>query len=233
LRLLDGVYAEAVRASLVVDPDPNAGGNMVMAKFGGGTGGDLRKVLPAARTTIGALGRFWFSNLPIAPGIAECPTLFALRDLNNVPHIELTLDPVGDLVVSRVDGVARVQIGITATPVLTANAWKHVEMKTFLDAVNGTVEVRVEGVTVINIGPLRTTNNAGGTVLSCSQIAQISCQDGAGPTMYLKDYIIWDNTTAFNNNFMGSCQVLKSIPDADVALNWAPSAGRHRFQPHQ
>jgi hypothetical protein len=222
-RLLDGIYAETTRSALVVDPDPNAGGGMVMQKFGGGLGGDLRKVLLNARTTVGALGRFWFTNLPTAPGIAECPTLFSFRDLNNVTHVNVTIDPVGNIVVNRIDGAATVQIGITPNPVLTANAWKHVEAKAFIDPANGTVEVRVEGVTIINIGPLRTTNNAGGTVNSCQQIAQQSCQDGAGPTMYMKDYIIWDNTTAFNNNFMGSCQVLKTIPDADVALNWAPT----------
>lgn len=225
LRLLDGVYAETVRSALVVDPDPTAGGGMVMQKFGGGAGGDLRKVLQTARTTVGVLARFWISNLPIAPGAGECPTYFSLRDVNNVPHIELTLDPSGNLIVNRVDGAVRVQIGITPNPVLTPNAWKHIEMKTFLDVAVGTVEVRVEGITVINVGPLRTTNNAGGAIASCQQVAQTSCQDGAGPALYMKDYIIWDSTTGFNNNFMGSCQVMKLIPDADVALNWTPSAG--------
>jgi hypothetical protein len=228
-RLLDGVYGETTRSVLVVDPDPTAGGNMVMQKFGGGLGGDLRKVLLAARTTIGALGRFWFSSLPSALGPGECPTMFSFRDSNNLTHINITLDPSGNIIANRIDGGATVQIGITPNPVLTANAWKHVESKVFLDPVNGTVEVRVEGVTVINLGPLRTTNNAVGAVLSCGQVAQSSCQDGAGPAMYLKDYIIWDNTTAFNNNFMGSCQVYKIIPDADVALNWTPSAGGTGF----
>lgn len=222
-RLLDGVYAETVRATLAVDPDPTAGGGRVMQKFGGGLGGDLRKVLPAARTTIGALARFWFTSLPTAPGVGECPTMFSFRDLNNVAHLHVIIDPSGDIVVNRQDIAGAVQIGITPTPVLTANSWKHVEVKAFLDPANGTVEVRVEGITVINIGPLRTTTNIVGANLSCAQMAQTSCQDGAGPSMYMKDYIIWDNTTGFNNNFMGSCQVLKSIPDADVALNWAPN----------
>lgn len=224
-RLLDGVYAETVRSVLSVDPDPTAGGGMVMQKFGGGTGGDLRKVLNTPRTTVGALARFWFTTLPISPGITECPTMFSFRDVNNVTHVNVTIDPSGNIVVNRIDGAATVQIGITPNPVLTPNAWKHVETKAFIDPANGTVEVRVEGVTVINIGPMRTTNNAGGTINSCQQVAQQSCQDGAGPSMYMKDYIIWDNTTGFNNSFMGSCQVLKIIPDADVALNWTPSSG--------
>lgn len=223
-RMLNGVYAETTRADLQVDPDPTATGQ-VLRKYGGGLGGDLRKVLPVARTTVGALGRIWFSSLPSAVGDAECPTIFSFRDTNNIIHIQVTIDPSGNIRVVRQDGGVQVQIGITGTPVIVANAWKHIEAKVFLDAAVGTVEIRVEGIAVLVIGPVRTTNNVGGAILSCQQVAQQSCQDGAGPIMYLKDYIIWDTTTGFNNNFMGSCQVMKIIPDGDVALNWIPSAG--------
>lgn len=228
-RMLNGVYADTLRSDLQVDPDPTAGGGQVLRKFGGGLGGDFRKVLPVARTTIGALGRFWFTTLPVGAGDTECPTMFSFRDTNNLAHIQVTLDPSGNIVVNRLDGGVQVQIGITPTPVLIANAWKHVEAKVFLSATVGTVEIRVEGITVLTVGPTRTTNNAGGAILSCQNVAQQSCQDGSGPVMYMKDYIIWDSTTGFNNDFMGACQVFKIIPDADVALNWTPSAGATGF----
>jgi hypothetical protein len=228
-RMLNGVYAETTRADLQVDPDPTAGGGQVLRKFGGGLGGDLRKVIPVPRTTVGALGRFWFTSLPIALGDGECPTMFSFRDTNNLIHIQITIDPSGNIVVNRQDGAGKVQVGITATPPITANAWKHVEAKVLLDDVAGTVEVRVEGATVINLAGIRTNNNVGGIVKSCQQVAQQSCQDGGGPVMYMKDYIIWDGTGASNNNFMGSCQVLKIIPQADVALNWTPSGGATGF----
>jgi hypothetical protein len=223
-RLLNGVYADTTRSDLQADPDATATGQ-VMRKFGGGLGGDLRFVIPTVRTTIGALGRFWFSNLPVSVGDTECPTLFSFRDTNNIIHIQVTIDPSGNIIVNRQDGAGKVQLGITATPVLVANAWKHVEAKVFLDVAVGTVQIKVEGITVLTVAATRTTNNVGGAILSCQNVAQQSCQDAAGPIMYLKDYIIWDSTGAFNNDFMGSCQVLKIIPDADVALNWAPSAG--------
>jgi hypothetical protein len=86
------------------------------------------------------------------------------------------------------------------------------------------VEVRVEGVTVLTLAGVDTFTNSVGAVASIQNVAQQSCQDASGPTMYVKDYIIWDTTTGFNNDFMGSCQVLKIIPDGDVALNWTPSA---------
>ena len=225
-RLLNGVYAETTRSDLQNDPDPTApAGSQVMRKFGGGLGGDLRFVIPTPRTTIGALGRFWFTNLPNALGDGECPTLFSFRDTNNVTHIQVTLDPSGNIRVNRYDTNAYVNLGATANPVLVANAYKHVEAKCVLDAVNGSVQIWVEGISVLNIAGVRTTNNAGGAILSCQQVAQQSCQDAAGPTMYLKDYIIWDNQGAFNNAQMGSCQVLKIVEDGDVALNWSAVPG--------
>lgn len=220
-RLLDGVYAETTRADLQVDPDPTAGGGQVLRKFPGGTGGDFRKVIPTPRTTLGALGRFWHTFLPIAAGVTHAPTMFSFRDTNNVPHIHIRIDPSGNILVFRQDAGGEVELGRSANPVLVVNAWQHVEAKVFLDAAVGTVQVRVEGVQVVNVPATRTTTNVGGAIASCQQVAQVSGWDG--PTMYMKDYIIWDTTTAFNNDFMGSCQVYKIIPNADVALNWTPS----------
>jgi hypothetical protein len=228
-RMLNGVYADTVRTDLPADPDVTATGR-VARKFGGGLGGDLRKVLPVARTTVGAAARFWFSNLPAGVGDGQCPTMFSFRDVGNLIHVQITIDPSGNISAYRIDAAgARTLLGTTATPALTANAWKHVESKVLIDNAVGTVEVRVEGITVLNLANVDTFTNQAGAVASIQNVAQQSCQDGAGPVMYIKDYIIWDTTTAFNNNFMGSCQVYKIIPDADVALNWTPSAGGTGF----
>lgn len=126
-RLLNGPYAETTRTDLQVDPDPTAGGNQVIRKYGGGLGGDFRKVIPTPRTTIGALGRFWLTNLPISVGDTECPTFFSFRDTNNLIHIQITLDPSGNIIVNRQGNSSKTQLAITATPVLVANAYKHME----------------------------------------------------------------------------------------------------------
>lgn len=220
LRLLDGVYAEATRTDLQVDPDPTAGGEQVLRKYPGGTGGDSRRVMPTARTTVGVASRYWYTSLPVTPGIEHVPTAVYFRDQNNVTHISVRIDPSGILHVIRHDNGVEVDLGDSGTPVIVVNAWQHMEVKLFLDAAVGTVEVRVEGVPVVVVAPTRTTSNTPGAIASILQIARSSGWDG--PTMYVKDEIVWDDTGAFNNNFMGSCQVYKIIPDADVALNWTP-----------
>lgn len=224
-RMLNGPYAETTRSDLQVDPDPTAGGGTVLRKFGGGLGGDLRKVLSAAQTTIGCAARFWLASLPGATGVGECPTFASFRDLNNVAHIRISLNSAGNIVVYRNDNGGEVQIGITAAPVVIANAWRHMEFKVVLDVAAGSVEVRLEGTQVLLLAAIRTTSNLAGAVASCAQVAQQSCQDASGPALYMKHYILWDGTTAQDNNFFGSCAVYRCDPSADVALNWTPSAG--------
>lgn len=221
-RLLNGVYAETTRATLQVDPDPTAGGTMALQKFSGGLGGDMRKVLSAAVTTVGVAARYWLTSIPSDSGAVHSPSFIVLSDVNNVAHIRLSADASGNLRALRNDNGGEVQIAITASPVIIANAWKHIETKCFLDAAAGTLEVRIEGVPVLTFAG-RTASNIPGAIVSCQQVAFRSGWDG--PNMYVKDFIIWNGTGAANTDFLGSCQVMKIIPDADVALNWTPSAG--------
>lgn len=220
-RMADGVWAELNRGDLQPDPDPTAGGGQVMRKFAGGTGGDFRRVLPVARTTVGIAARYWYTFLPTQPGGQHAPTSVYIRDQNNVTHLSVRIDPAGVLHVYRHDAGGEVDLGNSGTPVVVTNAWQHMEVKAFLDVAVGTVEVRIEGVPVVVVPATRTTSNVGGAIASCLQVAWGSGWDG--PTMYVKDVIVWDNTGAFNNNFMGSCQVYRIAPDSDVALNWTPT----------
>jgi hypothetical protein len=222
-RLLNGVYAEAAGfVDLFADPDPSAGGQFCL-KLGPLGGTRLRKVLPIARTTIGVAARYWMAALPDFAGGG--PNI-SWRDVANNVHVYLTVDPSGNIQAYRHDGGVDVLLGATVNPALVANAWQHVEAKVFLDAAAGTVEVRVEGATVLNIAGVRTTSNVAGVVASCQNIQFSNVND---ITWYLKDLIIWDITTAFNSNFMGSCIVYKIIPNGDVALNWTPSGGATGF----
>lgn len=220
-RMLNGVYAEVGGVNdLIVDPDPTAGGGRVFVLYGN-NGTVLRKVLPTARVTVGVANRIWVPNLP--PASNNEIRLASFRDQNNVSHGFLTINASGQLRYYRTDTAgALVLLGETATPVIIANAWQHIETKVFLDVAVGTVEVRVEGVPVLVVAATRTTTNTAGAIANCLNVAMTHTYVGVSP-LYIKDLIIWDDTTAFNNNFMGSCQVYKLIPSADVALNWTPN----------
>lgn len=222
-RLLNGMYAQTDSVFLNADPDPiAAAAGSVVCAFQTTTGGIgvLRKVLLAARTTVGVACRMWQNKLPVNSGISGRPATW--RDVNNLEHVFLDVDASGNIRAWRNDTAGNVQIAITANPVLIANAWQHIESKLVLDAVNGSIEVRVEGVPVINVSAIRTTSDRVGAIATCFN-AGVGGRSGVDSLVAsFKDIIIWDSTGAFNNDFMGSCQVYKCTPNADVALNWTP-----------
>jgi hypothetical protein len=221
-RMLNGPYAECTRTELVADPDATAGGKFVLRKFGGGTGGDTRKVLTSAQTTVGIAARYWLSQLP--NDSSQQPGLAVFKDILNKEHLRLLCNPTGYLEVWRLDNGGSVMIGQTSGPVMITNAWRHIEIKVVFDAAAGSFEVRLEGVTVLNVSGVRTTSNVSGATATCSQVAFASPPTFQVQT-YIKDFIVWDGTGGSNNSFFGSCQVYKIIPDGDVSLNWTPSTG--------
>jgi hypothetical protein len=218
-RMSNGVYAEVLGlVDLVADPDPTAAGLFCLL-FGQLVGTRVRKVLPTARTTIGIAARYWLVNLPNAAGGG--PNI-SVRDTGNNVHCYITCDPSGNIQAYRHDTAGDVLLGATTVPPLIANAWKHVEAKFVIDAAAGSVEVRVEQVTVLTLAGIRTSSNVVGAVAT---VQNVQLGNSNLINYYTKDFIIWDGTGGFNNDFMGSCQVLKIIPDGDVALNWTPSTG--------
>jgi hypothetical protein len=229
-RLSDGPYAAVSRFSLAVDPDPTAGGNQVLLGSGGGLGGFFRKVLTSAQTTVGVAARYFFNTLPSAGGLGECPTIASLADINNITHCYVIVNPSGFISAYRAEnGATDTLLGTSASPVVVTNSWRHIETKFVLDNAAGSIEVRFEGLTVFQVTGVKTTSNRTSAGTTAFNVVLASEQDGAGPLMYVKDFIIWDGSGAVNNNFMGSCQVYKIQPDSDVSLNWTPSTGTTGF----
>src|SRR3546814_12837915 len=92
----------------------------------------------------------------------------------------------------------------------------------------GTVEVRVEGVTVLDLSGLDTLNSADATVAQVALGSRIV--SSVATTPYYNDFVLWDGSGSDNNDFLGSVSVTDLTPASAVALNWsltgaAPGAG--------
>lgn len=229
-RLQQGPYADNFGFITAVDPDVSAGGTYALQGNAGGTGGVFRKVLSSTQTTVGVAARYWLTTLQLGNGrIDGGMTLAALSDATTHTHCYVGVDASGYIRAWRSEnGGGDTQLGITASPVMTTGAWRHVEVKFVLDNAAGSIEVRLEGLTVLLVTGVKTTSNLSGAAATAGNVEfhtppTSSCQ------MYVKDYIIWDGTGAVNNTFFGSCQVYKIIPNADVSLNWATSSGTTGF----
>ena len=218
-RMLDGIYAQVAEFSIVEDPDPNVTGNVVRtAAFNSFTAPTLRKVLPASAATVGFACRLYLSSMPVIVG--NLPVIFEARNGSNESQCSIRVETDGRVSAVRGNPISGAVLGTSAGPAIIASAWQHIETKIFLHASTGTVEVRVEGVVVLNLTGQNTLNTTGPCTQTVSRSAS-SNSNGGFTYMYLKDMIWWDTTGAFNNDFMGSCSVKELIPDGDVALNWA------------
>ena len=215
----DGVYAQANGVlALETDPDGLSGGRVLRSGSSAANRGTLRYVLSAPTQTMGAALRVWCSPLPEADNIR--PVLASWRNGSNTEVASLTITTTGAIEFD--DGTNTIT---TTGPVVTANAWWHIEYKYDRSGI-GSIEVRVEGIEVMNDADLGYS--------SASDIAQVALQGGgsnfSSTGVYFKDYVIWDTTGSYNNDFLGSVLVTNLTPTADVALNWSPSSGSTGYE---
>ena len=218
--LLNGVYAQNGDCSITADPAPGATGRCLLlpqSYGGGGTYAKLRYVLQVPATTIGLCARVWIDELTDSNSKVQMP--FVLCDSGNNPLYTVYFTTTGRINVAQGFYSGSV-IASTPLPVVTANGWYHLELKVIKDAVNGLIELRVEGNTVISF-----EGNTGAGAVYQVQYANRSDNTSAGMAFRMKDLVIWNQEGTYNNDWMGSVVVYNMQPTADVDLNWTPSVG--------
>lgn len=220
--MLNGLYAalETGNASFDLVTDPDVGATNIVGRFTDGTDNDYcvgpRKVLSSTVTTAGAAARFWPASLPATNN--AYPVFFSFRTNANARIVDVGILSTGAIVARNfVTGVFHETTG----PVMVANGWQHVEVKVVINSVVGSIEIRVEGVTVLNVTGIDTGTNG---VAQVAFAGERNLTQGF-PTFYFKDFVLWDGTGSYNNDFLGSVSVVALTPDSDNSFNWAASTG--------
>lgn len=227
--LTSGIYAElGAQAGLANSPD---GSGVVFVQNGvtAFEGQALRKVLLSPQTTVGIAARFWIVSLPSSPDMSV--GLSSWHDINNFNQVALWVTTTGAIVARRNSGsaISGTELGTTAGPVLVAGSYQHVESKCVLGTgTSGSLEVRVDGITVLNLTGIDTV---GGALPTCAQISvnKDNSSIGTGVQWFMKDLVIWDGSGSLNNNFMGSVSVFSIVPSADNTLTWTPVGAANGF----
>ena len=223
--MLSGVWAElgGGTVSLDEDPDPTITGNVLT--FGDGiTAGYARFVNPGgAQNTAGIATRLWMNSLPNTD--ARRPWIHQFRDVSNNLRLGIRVSTTGTIQVYR--DVAFLTdigtlIGETTGPVLTAQAWRHVETKVLWSTTVGTVTIKVEGVEVLALTGVNT--GAGNYAQFCIGVSatSVTTVNFAGS---MKDVVFWDGTGSQNNDFLGPVGVYWRQPNADISSGWARTSG--------
>ena len=214
----DGIYAQATGLiALVDDPDGISDGTVVRLISSAASIGVLRYVLSSAQNKAGQAVRVFMNNLPVSDN--DRPQVVRWMNNSNVELASVYVETTGRLTFS--DGVNTIT---TANPVITANGWWHIEAAYDRSGV-GSIEVRVEGVTVLQDTDLG--------YVAASQIFQTALRffgnNFSSTQIFYKDLVIWDGSGAVNNDFLGSVLVLNLSPTSDVALNWNLVGGASGF----
>lgn len=218
--LLNGLYAETGNGTnLNTDPDPNASGPVFQSVVNGVNGTRVRRVFPSNYTTAGAAFRLWMAALPSST--AQTPS-FLFSDASNTFQFYLTINTTGSMDL-RLGSNYNTILGSTTGPVITANAWNHIEFKALANATTGTFELRINGIPVMVLTGINTG-------LQYSQFV-ITSNNAVGSTLffYVKDLICWNSSGTSNNNFLGTVSVLSMVPSSDLSFNWAASTGTTGF----
>lgn len=212
----DGLYSH-VSLTLTADPDPNAAGNVVLFE---NFGDSLRRPLSAARTTAGVAARYWFPSLDNSQAV-----FLRFENVSIGINVGLVLTSVGGLQLwNGPPAGAGTLLGETGGPVVTANAWWHIEVRCDADDTTGTAEIRVNGVSKLTV-----TGDTGTNYAQIEWAPNDQVHGNADQHFYLKDVVVWDGLGTENNDFLGSVQVIGEAPNSDVLTGWTPATGASQF----
>jgi hypothetical protein len=240
--MLNGLYAYLQNPVLQPDPDPSGTGETVIGFGPGGgnislpyPGNGFRCTVPgASKNTVGMSMRYYVSALPELDMVRL--QLFTCIGTGGQRNLTLVLRTDGRLSFcvgsANPNGVNNFSGGILATsslPVITANAWHHIEMKVTISATVGATEVRVNGAEVIGLTLSNVDTWQSGDVNIGSISVESNDYIADGPYMWVKDFILWDTNGTQNNNFLGTNGVYNLIPDSDASLTWTASTGLDGF----
>lgn len=228
--LLNGVWSDNAFTVLTADPDPTITTGGVVFTLGGAIGGSSNAHLgprfpyPTPAKTQGLGVRVWIATLPgnndSVPGIY-------FKDIGNNNLICARVLTTGAIEVRNTHLSGGTLYGTTAGPVVTANAYAHIELKVKSDAAAGTIELRVNGLVKLNLAGL----NTNGADIAQVQIGGNSNAVGGFNSgfPYYKDLVLWDTTGALANDFQGSVAVHDLFADADISGGWLPSVGALKY----
>lgn len=180
-----------------------------------------RRLFGADKSIVGLGFGLYMPDVPVVNGRNG----FSLRDNANAAVLTFALQSDASVQVFR-GTTAGTSLGRTGQ-VLTAQAWNHVEIRAHRDAAVGGVEIRVNGVTALDIAGA----NTGAADFAGVSFGKLDTGAIAWYEMAIDDVFAWDTAGASNNDFIGPQGVHTLFPDQDtVESDWTRNAGATDFE---
>lgn len=183
----------------------------------GGSDAIAERSLGAAKTVAGVGVSVWLAALPAND---DRLTPIEFRDAAGAAQVAIALTTTGAVRVSRGDASGTV-LGESGE-LVTAQAWNHLEARCVFDQTSGSVEVRLNGATVVHLAGIDTCATAN---VEASFVAFRS-RGNPGVAWDIDDVFAWDTAGSFNTDFLGDKRVFALVPVADTTIaDWTPNAG--------
>lgn len=224
-KLLDGVYLalsvfDSGDFSGTPRPAPRSGSHCL--RIGAGNGNvdgytGMRRAIGVTTYVCGVGAGYYFDALPANN---KSLTIMEWRAENNETHYSLVVTSTGCLAVRPYSDAT--DDYVTPSPVVVASAWQHIEARLDCDAVNGAIEVRVNGVTVLNLTGINTNTRARPGRVPDSGVAQVvmTYQEGTA-RFFIDDFFCWTDDGISGdlvNDFIGDRSVATLFANADTSI---------------
>lgn len=214
-RMLDGIYNEV-----------NSSCNFV--GIAGRVGGGIEYLAQSwIRRNIGGASSptFGFACAILAPQIpsgGNAMVFLSGRNNANASQFTINVSTTGQILL-RTGAEGGTIVAQSATGVVPAGEFFHFEVLVTV-ANAGSCEVRINGVTVLDVTGVDTMGQA---TNETTQILQGNTgSGGTGSNFIADDLVLWDTTGTINNDFHGDQKIYTQLPDADKVLqDWAPNSG--------
>lgn len=183
--------------------------------------GYLTKALPAASANVIAGFAYKLSQV-----ISSGDPFFGIGQSSGSDFILICLNADGSISVRRVGGGSGF-IGTSRPGVIATGLWNYIEIKAVCHASAGTVEVRVNGVTEINLTAQNTNPSGSGAYTSVALGSPYGGLNGCRG--YSGDFYICDTAGSSNNDFLGDIRVDAYMPSSEgVTQQFTPTpSGTH------
>ena len=210
--MLAGAWAEISVGGYTPGAGGRTGSNALRSS---GSGNVARISMNGLKSVVGVAYGVWMAALPSTTSVIGV----VLRSQANNSLLAVCVTPDGAIAVKTGNVFSGTIIAISDS-VLTAGTFHHVEFKAVLDDTVGSIEVRVNGVVVLNSTDLNL-----GTIPAAAVVFD-SPSTASGVSHAYDDFLIWDNVGDYCNDFLGPQRVLTYFPVGDTAqADWTITGG--------
>ena len=156
-------------------------------------------------------------------GSAGSNFLAAIYDTNTI-HVWFRVNTNGTITCLRGAGAGSVELG-TSSGALQAGVWAYVELKVVIHDSAGTVDIRINGTSVLALTDKNTMNTANASWNSVG-FGYVTAVGTTPITADFDDLVLFDPSGSYNNIFLGDITVAALYPDGPgTSTDWEDSTG--------